>query len=275
MSKLQPTAAPQAARPATPIPHSPNDEPVMAVLPTESITGKTDVLIECHNIVRTFNVGTENEIEILHGIDLKIYRGEFVAIVGASGSGKSTLMNILGALDRPTKGTCTLDGIEISTAKDDVLSTVRNKKIGFVFQSYNLIGRTSALKNVERPMLYAHVPQAERTRRAMEMLKMVEMDDRAGHQPSQLSGGQRQRVSIARAMANDPSLILADEATGALDSKTGHLVMDLFHTMHEQHGKTIVFITHSPELAEECERVVTIVDGRIISDRKGGGRPHA
>ena len=256
------------------VPQAQAQEQEMKTLPTQSITGKTEQLIECKNIVRKFNVGSENELEILHNISLTIYKGEFVAIVGASGSGKSTLMNIIGALDLPTSGTCTLGGVELTTAKEDALSDLRNLQIGFVFQSYNLIGRTSALENVALPLMYAHVPQRSRIKRAKEMLELVGMSERATHTPSAMSGGQRQRVSIARAMANDPPLILADEATGALDSKTGHLIMDIFHELHEKHGKTIVFVTHSPELAEECERMVTIKDGRIISDRKGRGRAY-
>ena len=227
-------------------------------------------IISMKGIIKRFYIGTPNELQILNGITLDVQQGEFLSIVGASGSGKSTLMNIIGALDRPTEGTYVLDGVRVDQAKDDQLSGIRNKKIGFVFQTFNLIPRTSALKNVELPMLYANVPPAQRTRRAKELLEMVEMDDRMGHMPNELSGGQKQRVAIARAMANDPAIILADEPTGALDSKTGRLVMDLFHTLHREQGKTIVLITHNYKLATETDRIVTISDGRIVPNTEGG-----
>lgn len=227
------------------------------------------VIIDMKGIVKKFYIGSPNELTILKGIDLVVNEGEFISIVGASGSGKSTLMNIIGALDRPTEGEYTLDGIEINSANDQKLSNIRNQKIGFVFQTFNLIPRTSALKNVELPMLYANVPRSERTKRAKDLLNMVDMGERMSHQPNELSGGQKQRVAIARSMANDPAIILADEPTGALDSSTGRLVMDLFHTLHREQGKTIVLITHNPELAEETQRIVTIRDGQIISDEKG------
>ena len=226
-------------------------------------------LIEMHGIRKSYYIGRPNELEILHGIDLTVYPGEFVAIVGESGSGKSTLMNIIGVLDKPTSGEYTLDGVNIHDAKDNQLADIRNRKIGFVFQTYNLIGRQSALKNVELPMLYAGVPGGERTRRAKEWLERVGMGERMKHQPNELSGGQKQRVAIARAMVNEPALILADEPTGALDSKTGRTVMDLFHRFHEEQGKTIVLITHSNELAEETERIITIRDGSVSGERKG------
>ncbi len=224
------------------------------------------VVIDMSDIVKSFYVGTPNELEILHGINLKIYEGEFVSIVGASGSGKSTLMNIIGALDRPTTGQYVLDGVSVEKMSSNELSQIRNKKIGFVFQNFNLIPRSTSLGNVELPMLYAGVPLRKRTARAMELLELVEMKDRAKHMPNELSGGQKQRVSIARAMANDPAIILADEPTGALDSSTGRLVMDLFHTLHQEEGKTIVLITHNSELAAETERIITIHDGRIGND---------
>ena len=226
-------------------------------------------IISMKDIIKRFYIGTPNELQILNGITLDVQQGEFLSIVGASGSGKSTLMNIIGALDRPTEGTYVLDGVRVDQAKDDQLSGIRNKKIGFVFQTFNLIPRTSALKNVELPMLYANVPPAQRTRRAKELLEMVEMDDRMSHMPNELSGGQKQRVAIARAMANDPAIILADEPTGALDSKTGRLVMDLFHTLHREQGKTIVLITHNYKLATETDRIVTISDGRIVPNKEG------
>ena len=229
-------------------------------------------LIEMHGIRKSYYIGRPNELEILHGIDLTVYPGEFVAIVGESGSGKSTLMNIIGVLDKPTAGEYALDGVNIHDAKDNQLADIRNRKIGFVFQTYNLIGRQSALKNVELPMLYAGVPGGERTRRAKEWLERVGMGERMKHQPNELSGGQKQRVAIARAMVNEPALILADEPTGALDSQTSRTVMDLFHEMHNTYHKAIVLITHNPELADECERVLTLRDGLIVGERKGSGK---
>ena len=227
-------------------------------------------LIEMRRIVKRFYIGQPNELEILHGIDLDVYEGEFIAIVGASGSGKSTLMNLIGVLDKPTEGSYLLDGTVVEDADDEELSAIRNRKIGFVFQNFNLISRTNALKNVELPMMYAGVPARQRTARARELLDMVGMGDRMSHQPNELSGGQKQRVAIARAMANDPAIILADEPTGALDSKTGRMVMDLFHTLNKEQGKTIILITHNPELAAETGRVLTMVDGMLY----GEGGPH-
>ncbi len=218
-------------------------------------------LIEMRSIIKRFYIGQPNELEILHGIDLDVYEGEFVSIVGASGSGKSTLMNLIGALDRPTIGSYVLDGTIIEQADDRELSAIRNRKIGFVFQNFNLIARTNALKNVELPMMYAGVSPRQRTERAKMLLEMVEMGERMHHQPNELSGGQKQRVAIARAMANDPAIILADEPTGALDSKTGRMVMDLFHRLNKEQGKTIVLITHNRELAEETGRILTMRDG--------------
>lgn len=232
---------------------------------------ENDNILELTNIHKSFYIGTPNELEILHGIDLTVKRGEFLSIVGASGSGKSTFMNIIGILDRPTQGEYFLDGIDISKAKDSELSHLRNEKIGFVFQTYNLVAKTNALKNVELPMLYAGKKKKERIERAKELLKIVEMDDRMTHNPDELSGGQKQRVAIARAMANDPAIILADEPTGALDSKTGRMIMDIFHKLHKEQGKTIILITHSPELAAETDRIVTIKDGEIVND---GGREY-
>ncbi|MDY5675096.1 MAG: ABC transporter ATP-binding protein [Eubacteriales bacterium] len=227
------------------------------------------LIIDLKGIKKRFFEGTENEIEVLKGIDLQVYEGEFVSIVGASGSGKSTLMNIIGALDRASEGSYLLDGVDINQADDNELSHIRNKKIGFVFQTYNLIPRTSALKNVERPMLYAKVPGAERTERAKELLKLVGMEDRMKHNPDELSGGQKQRVAIARAMANHPAILLADEPTGALDSKTGRLIMDIFHQLNREQGMTILLITHSDSLAEETGRIFTLMDGEIIGERRG------
>lgn len=229
---------------------------------------KVKPLIEMKEIIKAYNIGLESEIEILHGIDLKIYEGEFVAIVGESGSGKSTLMNIIGVLDKQTEGEYYLDGIDIKNANESEMNVIRNKKIGFVFQNFNLIGRTSALKNVELPMLYAGVPAEERTKRAKELLSKVGMASRANHMPNELSGGQKQRVAIARSLVNNPSIILADEPTGALDSETSAMVMDIFNDLNKNQGKTIILITHSKEIAEQCPRIVTIKDGEIINDSK-------
>ena len=227
----------------------------------------TTSMIHLEHIVKRFYENQENELEILHGIDLDIQEGEFVSIVGESGSGKTTLMNIIGILDRPTEGEYILDGISIADARDQELSHIRNQKIGFVFQTYNLISRTSALKNVELPMLYAGIPKKERRERAEKLLELVGMADRMSHKPDELSGGQKQRVAIARAIANDPAIILADEPTGALDSATGRTIMDIFHRLNEEQGKTIVLITHSKELAEETGRILTIQDGQIVAER--------
>ena len=227
--------------------------------------GKT--VIEMRDIVKTYYIGTPNELEVLHGISLDIREGEFVSIVGASGSGKSTLMNIIGALDHQTSGEYTLDGVPMAEMSSRKLSQIRNRKIGFVFQTFNLIPRCTAQANVELPMLYAGISKRERSKRAKELLEMVEMSERSRHMPNELSGGQKQRVAIARAMANDPAIILADEPTGALDSNTGRLVMDIFHELHEKQGKTIVLITHNNELDEETERIITIHDGSIVRER--------
>ena len=229
-------------------------------------------LIRMRGIVKRFYVGQPNELEILHGIDLDVNEGEFVSIVGASGSGKSTLMNMIGVLDRPTEGTYWLDGTDVEDAADDELSQIRNRKIGFVFQNFNLISRTNALRNVELPMMYAGLPQKKRTQRAEELLDLVGMGDRMLHQPNELSGGQKQRVAIARAMANDPAIILADEPTGALDSKTGRMVMDLFHRLNREQGKTIVLITHNQELAAETGRILTMRDGILYTNGERGAR---
>ncbi len=236
------------------------------------MTGEQNI-IDLRQIVKRFYVGQPNELEILHSINLQVKKGEFVSIVGASGSGKTTLMNIIGVLDRPTSGAYTLDGVDVAGAKDRELSGIRNRKIGFVFQTYNLISRTTALRNVELPMMYAGVGKKERQERAKYYLEMVGMSERMTHKPDELSGGQKQRVSIARAMTNDPSIILADEPTGALDSVTGRKIMDIFHKLHEEQGKTIVLITHSNELASETERIITLKDGCIIGERKGSGAP--
>ena len=230
------------------------------------------LIIDMNNIVKRYFIGKPNELEVLHGVNLKVYEGEFVAVVGPSGSGKSTHMNMIGALDLPTMGQYRLDGFDMFNAEEDDLSAIRNKKIGFVFQTYNLIARMTALRNVELPMLYAGMGKRERNERAKKLLDMMEMGERLYHTPDELSGGQKQRVAIARAMANDPAIILADEPTGALDSATGRLIMDIFHKLNREQGKTIVLITHSPELAEETQRIMTLHDGLIVSERKGTGK---
>ena len=230
------------------------------------------IVIDMHNIKKSYFIGQPNELEVLHGIDIQVREGEFVAIVGQSGSGKSTLMNVMGALDLPTAGEYTLDDVDMFEASQDELSAIRNKKIGFVFQTYNLVARMSAQKNVELPMLYAGMGRFERARRAKQLLKIVGMEERMEHTPDELSGGQKQRVAIARAVANNPALILADEPTGALDSGTGRLIMDIFHMLNRDQGKTIVLITHSNELAEECQKIFTLKDGRITGVRKGSGK---
>lgn len=230
---------------------------------------KKSVIIDMHDIVKRFYIGKPNELEILHGINLQVLAGEFISIVGASGSGKSTLMNIIGALDRATSGHYVLDGTVIEDAKDVELSSIRNRKVGFIFQNFNLIPRTNTLQNVELPMMYAGIPQKQRTARAIELLEMVEMDDRLTHQPNELSGGQKQRVAIARAMANDPAILLADEPTGALDSKTGRLVMDIFHKFNRDQGKTVILITHNEALAQETTRIMRMHDGYLDPDKGG------
>lgn len=220
-------------------------------------------LIKMEGIKKSFNIGKENELEILHGIDFDVNEGEFVSVVGQSGSGKSTLMNIIGLLDRQTSGYYELNKVDISSLKDSELSAYRSKKIGFVFQNFNLIPRSNALKNVELPMTYAGISKKERAERAERLLEIVDMKDRMNHLPNELSGGQKQRVAIARAMANDPDIILADEPTGALDSKTGRTVMDLFHKLNQVEKRTIIVITHNLELAEEATRIYKMNDGNL------------
>ena len=243
----------------------------------------SEPVIRMENIIKRYYIGKPNELQILNGISLSVDQGEFVSIVGESGSGKttlskmllgsgkSTLMNIIGVLDRQTEGTYFLEGKDVNKMDDSMRSAIRNKRIGFVFQNFNLLPKANALKNVMVPLLYSTEKEKNQKERAMEMLKMVGMEERAFHKPNELSGGQKQRVAIARAMINDPAIILADEPTGALDSKTGHMVMDLFHKLHEEQGKTIVLITHSQELAAETKRIVTILDGNIVSDNGGEG----
>lgn len=227
-------------------------------------------IIRMENIIKRFYIGKPNELEILHGIDLIVNKGEFVSIVGESGSGKSTLMNIIGVLDRQTEGNYFLEGQDVNSMNDTVRSVIRNEKIGFVFQNFNLIPRANALKNVTLPLMYREKRPRNVKELGMEMLKLVGMEDRATHRPNELSGGQKQRVAIARAMINEPSIILADEPTGALDSQTGHMIMDIFHKLHEEQGKTIILVTHSKELAAETQRIITLHDGSITTEYKKG-----
>jgi putative ABC transport system ATP-binding protein len=218
-------------------------------------------LIEMRELTRVYQLGAE-EIHALRGIDMVIRKGEYVAVMGPSGSGKSTLMNIIGCLDRPSAGQYILDGTPVESMNDDELAAVRNKKIGFVFQTFNLLARTSALANVELPLVYARIPRVERRRQAEEALTAVGLGDRMMHQPNELSGGQRQRVAIARALVNKPSLLLADEPTGNLDSQTGREILELFRTLH-RNGNSIIMVTHEDDVAKEAKRVIHIRDGRI------------
>jgi putative ABC transport system ATP-binding protein len=223
-----------------------------------------DSLIKITNIKRDFPLGNEI-VYVLKGIDLDIKKGEYVALMGPSGSGKSTLMNILGCLDTPTSGTYILNGKHVSEMQDDELAGIRNKEIGFVFQTFNLMPRTTALDNVALPMVYAGFSKSERIERATEVLKQVGLDDRMDHKPNQLSGGQRQRVAVARALVNKPSIILADEPTGNLDSKTSVEIMNLFNEIHTN-GNTVILVTHEEEIAAYAHRIIRLRDGIIESD---------
>ena len=222
-------------------------------------------LIEVKNAIKTYEMGDET-FHALNDVSFSVEEGEFVAIMGASGSGKSTCMNMLGTLDKPTCGEYYLDGVDVFSLTSDELSDIRNNKIGFVFQGFNLISRTSALDNVQIPMIYKGIDEQTRIKRAYEVLKIVGLEAKANNMPNQISGGQQQRVAIARAIANDPPLIFADEPTGNLDTKTSIEVMEFFVNMNEKMGKTIVLVTHEPDIAEYCKRVVKFKDGKIISD---------
>ena len=223
-------------------------------------------IIKTENLMRHFTVGTQT-VEALRGVSLDINKGEFVAIMGPSGSGKSTLMNIIGCLDSPTSGTYFLNNKNVSSLDDDDLALIRNREIGFVFQNFHLLARNTALDNVMLPLKYAGIDKSEQEAIAMEVIKSVDLESRAHHQPSELSGGQQQRVAIARALVNRPSILFADEPTGNLDSKTGDDVMNLFTNLHKQ-GQTIILITHEIEVANQAERIISIKDGKIFEDQK-------
>ena len=224
-------------------------------------------MIATEDLWKTYDMGSEQQVHALRGVNVRIQRNEYVAIMGPSGSGKSTLMNLIGCLDSPSKGNYWLNNQLVSELDDDELARIRNKEIGFVFQTFNLLARATALHNVELPLIYAGMPAAERAERAKGSLSAVGMESRMSHKPNELSGGQRQRVAIARALVNDPSIILADEPTGNLDSQTGVEIMALFDRLHEQ-GNTIVLVTHEHDIAEYAHRVIHIRDGQVFSDEK-------
>jgi putative ABC transport system ATP-binding protein len=223
-------------------------------------------LISMRNIWKTYQMGNQ-QLHALQGVTFEVQKGEYLAIIGPSGSGKSTLMNLIGCLDSPTKGQYWINGNLVSTMTDVELASIRNKEIGFVFQTFNLLSRATALHNVELPLIYAGLRSAERHDKAIAALTSVELSDRVTHRPNELSGGQRQRVAIARALVNHPSILLADEPTGALDSKTSVEIMALFEKLHEE-GNTIILVTHEPDIAARAHRVITIRDGEIESDEK-------
>ena len=239
--------------------------PPRSVQPLLDYRRRSMSLIETVDLWKTYVMGAE-EIHALRGVSVAIDRGEYVAIMGPSGSGKSTLMNLIGCLDTPSRGTYRLNGKSVDQMNDDELAHIRNEEIGFVFQTFNLLPRATALHNVELPMVYAGMTSSQRNRRAKEVLSMVELEDRMTHRPSELSGGQRQRVAIARALVNSPSILLADEPTGNLDTKTGDEIISLFGRLHND-GNTIVLITHEADVAGHADRVVQIRDGRVEQDR--------
>ena len=234
---------------------------------TEQITASAgESLISMREIWKTYQMGVE-ELHALRGVSFDVKKGEYLAIIGPSGSGKSTLMNLIGCLDSPTKGQYWINGNQVAEMSDDELAKIRNKEIGFVFQTFNLLARATALHNVELPLIYAGMKSAERDEKARAALASVELGDRVLHKPNELSGGQRQRVAIARALVNHPSILLADEPTGALDTKTSYEIMALFEKLHEE-GNTIILVTHEPDIAERAHRVITIRDGEIEKDER-------
>jgi len=245
--------------------------PAAAAAATDLAGVRQDLLdrgsvIVTENLTKTYQMGSE-QVYALRGVDLEIKRGEYVAIMGPSGSGKSTLMNLIGCLDSPSSGSYWLAGRLVSALDDDELAYIRNKEIGFVFQTFNLLARATSLHNVELPLIYNGTPAEERLERAKEALRLVDLGDRMMHKPNELSGGQRQRVAIARALVNKPSILLADEPTGNLDSKTGAEIMALFERLHEQ-GNTIILVTHEQDIAAHAHRIILIRDGRIHSDER-------
>jgi putative ABC transport system ATP-binding protein len=232
----------------------------------ERIASQVDTaVIETHNLAKTYRMG-DTTVQALNSVSIQINKGEFVAIIGPSGSGKSTLMSILGALDKPTSGSYRLDGTEIAEMSDNSLSDIRNYRIGFVFQKFNLLARSSALANVALPLVYAGVNVRERNLRAKQVLELVGLGERTHHKPNELSGGQQQRVAIARALINNPSIILADEPTGNLDSKTGEEIMGLFRQLHTKQGITLILVTHSPEIAAQADRTIAMRDGEVVNE---------
>jgi putative ABC transport system ATP-binding protein len=243
------------------------------VTSSDAKAGSTDSVIRVEDVHKFYDLG-ENKVHALRGINVEIKRGEFVAVMGASGSGKSTFMNILGCLDKPSSGRYLLEGTDVSSRSKRELATIRNKRIGFVFQGFNLLARTTALENVELPTLYARIPKEEREKRAKEALQLVGLGDRIDHFPSQLSGGQQQRVAIARGLVNKPSILLADEPTGNLDSKTSVEIMDIFQQLNDQ-GLTIVLVTHEPDIAEFAKRQLVFRDGKVRKDDQVMNRPRA
>jgi putative ABC transport system ATP-binding protein len=236
----------------------------MAVADATTTTAAAPV-IETYDLTKVYQMG-DTEVRALDGVSIRIDKGEFVAIVGPSGSGKSTLMTLLGALDKPTSGSYKLDGTEIAQMSDDSLSDIRNYRIGFVFQKFNLLGRSSALTNVGLPLVYAGTQGKERDRRAKEALEMVGLGTRTHHKPNELSGGQQQRVAIARALVNQPSIILADEPTGNLDTRTGEEIMSLFRQLHTEQGITLILVTHAPEIAAQADRTIAMRDGVVVEE---------
>jgi putative ABC transport system ATP-binding protein len=240
------------------------EQTIPAIEPSQARASAKPV-IRLENVYKTYDLG-EIQVHALRGVSLEVYEGEFVAVMGPSGSGKSTIMNILGCLDRPTKGHYYLDGVDVSGMSKAKLAGIRNKKLGFVFQQFNLLSRTSALENVELPTVYAGISPDERTKRAMESLTRVGLADRAGHHPSQLSGGQQQRVAIARGLVNRPAILLADEPTGNLDSRTSVEIMDILQGLNNEQGLTIVLVTHEPDIARYSKRTLEFRDGKLRRD---------